>query len=145
MTNALAREGRKDLGSRRTYTKITKQIILSRTKIARKHQFLSRCPSLRPKQEGGKPEENKSKEFHGKDTPSDIPTMIYVPRSTRGRHLGRGSAVTLQSCQFKENTRIEFALCLKTMPCFVAVHTFCASQDGSRNSAFFRMVFRNSN
>ena len=94
---------------------------------------------------GGKPEENKSKEFHGKDMPSDIPTIIYVPRSTRGRHLGRGSAVTLQSCQFKENTRIESALCLKTMPCFVAVHAFCVSQDGSRNSDFFRMVFRNSN
>ena len=57
---------------------------------------------------------------------------------------GRGSAVTFQSCQFKENTRIESALCLKTMPRFVTVHTFCASQDGWRNFDFFKMVFINS-
>ena len=51
---------------------------------------------------------------------------------------GRGSAVTFQSCQFKENTRIKSALCLKTMPRFVTVHTFCASRDGSRNQTRYR-------
>ena len=108
MTKALLQAGLKTLGSRMAYTGITKQKILSRTKIARKHQIFIRYPSPHAKQEEGNPEENRSAEFHGKDTPNDISTMIYVPRSTRGRHLGtrQCSNMSVVSIQRKYHNRI---------------------------------------
>ena len=73
MTNALAQAGRKHLDPRMTYTEITKQMILSRTKIAWKHQFLSRCPSLRPKQEDKNLRKTRAKSFMGRTRLATFP------------------------------------------------------------------------
>ena len=119
-------------------------MILSRTKIAKKHPIFSRCPSPQRKQEGTNLRKTGAQSLIGRTRLATFPQWYTCRVRPEGNTWERGSAATFQSCQFKENTRIESALCLKTMPGFDTTHTFGACRGSSRNSSFFRMVFINS-